>query len=106
MCGLRCCFSWGVPVPAYTNGSVPLPWGGGQGVFHSTVAGRFLTRDSAHRFSEPVAHLGGGTQSSPSGVRSASSWGSNVVSSLVPPGIVTEGLGISNKRLRILGILD
>ena len=27
----------GYQVPAYTSGSVPLAWGGGQGVFHSTI---------------------------------------------------------------------
>ena len=37
MCGLRCCFSWGYQVPVFTGRSVPLAWGWGQGVFHSTV---------------------------------------------------------------------
>lgn len=73
--------------------------------FSGTGAGRFLTGDGAYRFSEYMAHLCGGTQSSQSEVRGASSCGSNVVSRLVPPGS-REGFGIFHKRLGILGILD
>ena len=63
----------------------------GSNQFSGTGTGRFLTGDSAYRFNEPMAHFGGGTQSSPSGIRGASSWGDNVVSSLVPPGSSRRG---------------
>ena len=56
-----------------------------------------------------MAHLGVGTQSSPSGVRGASSWGGNVVPSLVPPGSSHKGTRYilqEVKNLRYSGLTE
>ena len=56
-----------------------------------------------------MANLGGGTQSSPSGVRGASSWGSNVVPSLVHPGSShrgTRNIPQKVKNLRYSGLTE
>ena len=79
----------------------------GSNQLNGTSTGRFLTGDSAYWFIEPMAHLGGGTQCSPSGVRGASSWGDNVVPSLVPPGSShrgTRNISQEVKNLRYSGL--
>ena len=76
----------------------------GNNQFSGTGTGKFLTGDSAYRFSEPMVHLG-----SPSGVRGASSWGSNVVPNLVPSGsshIGTRNIPQEVKNLRYSGITE
>ena len=81
----------------------------GSNRFNGTGTGRFLTGDSAYRLSEPMALLSGGIKSSPSGVRGASSWGSNVVPSLVPPGSNhrgTRNIPQEVKNLRYSGLTE
>ena len=81
----------------------------GSNQYSGTGTSRFLTGESAYRLSEPMANLGGGTQSSPSGVRDASSWGSNVVPSLVHPGSShrgTRNIPQEVKNLRYSGLTE
>ena len=61
---------WGQSPIVQRHSAFPMT---GSNQFSATNTGGFLNGDSEYRFGEPMAHLGGGTQSSPSGVRGASS---------------------------------